>query len=53
MPGRRYLIGEKHLIWNQIINLMNQFKPYFEVIQENKILMQHVQIDINKIWKEI
>jgi hypothetical protein len=46
MPGRKYLVGAKYLIWVQIITIMNQFKPYFEVLQQNEIFMQHVLIKV-------
>jgi flagellar hook assembly protein FlgD len=53
MSGQKSLIGAKHLIWDQIITTMNQFRIYFDVLQQNGALRQHVQIEINKLWSKI
>lgn len=32
---------------------MNKFIIHFDLLQQNETLAQHVQIEINKIWKAV
>jgi hypothetical protein len=49
--GTKFLIGaKKHVIWDQIIVIMDNLKIGVDVVWKTKVLTQRVQIEINKAW---
>jgi hypothetical protein len=51
--GKRYLIGAKHILWDQMIAKVSQVGKHFTVLQDEESLACQVQQSIDKIWTEL
>jgi hypothetical protein len=44
----KYLIGENHLIWDQIILMSEKMRNHFDVLQQKKSLERTIWIEVAK-----
>jgi hypothetical protein len=53
ISARKYLIGAKHCVWDQIKNIMQQIRGNLNVLQDTENLERSVKLQVTKAWEQL
>jgi len=53
LSGKYYFVGERHIIWDEIINEFVNIWDYFNIIDDEMLLIDEVDEVIKKSFQEL